>query len=167
MYWTSSFPLSIASVYCVRSFVPKDMKSIPSLQMSLIKIAAAGVSIITPNWTFFISSSLKIALACFTSSTEIICGNITPNLCPFSASSFIASSSALKISLCFSENRIPWSPNIGFFSVSFGAPSRFEYSSLRISEDLTQIGFPMNVSAIFPNPSFSISLYSFNFPSFL
>jgi len=107
MYWTSSFPLSIANVYCVRSFVPKDTKSIPSLQMSLIRIAAAGVSTITPNWTFLIPISSKTALACFTSSTEITCGNITPNLWPLSASSFIAPSSALKISGCFSENLIP------------------------------------------------------------
>ena len=158
MFWTSSLPRSIARVYWVRSFVPKEMKSIPSSQMSLIRIDAAGVSIITPNWTLSIFSSLKIALACLTSSTEIICGNITPNLWPLSASSLQAISSALKMPGCFRENLIPWSPSIGFFSISFGAPSRFAYSSERMSELLIQIGFPMNVSAIFSNPSFSIFL---------
>ena len=166
MSWTSSFPRSIARVYCVRSFVPNDMKSIPSSQMSLIRIAAAGVSIITPNWTLLIFNSLNIARAFLTSSTDIICGNITPNLCPFSARFLHAISSALKIFGCFSENRIPWSPSIGFFSISFGAPSRFAYSSLRISEDLIQIGFPGNCSAIFPNPVSNIFWYSFSLFSF-
>ncbi len=79
-FWTSSFSLSIARVYCVRLLVSNEMKSIPISQMSLIRIAAAGVSIIMPNVTFSIFTSSKIVFACFTSSIEIICGNITPNL---------------------------------------------------------------------------------------
>ena len=153
-------PRSIARVYCVRSFVPKDIKSIFCSQMSLIIIVAAGVSIMTPNATLSIFNSLKISFVFLISSTEITCGNIAPNLCPLSASCFIARSSAFRIFGCLSENRIPWSPSIGFFSISFGAPSRFEYSSLRMSEVLTQIGLPMNVSAISPSPFVSINWYS-------
>ena len=150
----------------MRSFVPKEMKSIFCSQMSLIMIAAAGVSIITPNWTLSIFNSSNIFLACFISSTEIICGNMTPNLCPLSDSSLQAKSSALKIPGCFRENRIPWSPSIGFASFSVGAPSRFAYSSERISELRIHIGFPGNVSAIFPSPFFSIALYSSSLFSF-
>ncbi len=166
MFWTSSLPRSIANVYCVKSFVPKDMKSIFSSQMSLIKITAAGVSIMTPNFTLSIFSSLKIAFVFLISSMEITCGNITPNLCPLSASSLIAKSSALRIFGCLSENRIPWSPSIGFFSISFGAPSRLEYSSLRMSELRTQIGLLMNLSAISFSPFASIAWYSSSLFSF-
>jgi len=146
--------------------VPKDMKSIFCSQMSLIRIAAAGVSIMIPNFTLSICNSSKIFFACLTSSTEIICGNMTPNLCPLFASSLHARSSALKMPGCFSENLIPWSPSIGFFSISFGAPLRFEYSSLRMSELLTQIGLPMNFSAISFNPFVSIAWYSSSLFSF-
>jgi len=166
MSWTSSLPRSMANVYWVRSFVPNEMKSIFCSQMSLIRIVAAGVSIMTPNFTLSIWSSLNIAFAFFTSSIEIICGNMIPNLWPSSASCLIARSSALKMSGCFSENRIPWSPSIGFASVSFGAPSRFEYSSLRMSELRTQIGLPMNLSAISFSPFVSIAWYSSSLFSF-
>ncbi len=137
--------------------MPNEMKSIFCSQMSLIKIVAAGVSIMTPNATLSICNSLNIAFAFLTSSTEIICGNITPNLWPLSASSLIARSSAFRIFGCLSENLIPWSPSIGFASVSFGAPLRFAYSSLRMSELRTQIGLPMNLSAISFSPFVSIA----------
>ncbi len=79
------FILSTAKVYCVKSLVPTLKKS-TSFASSALIITDAGVSIIIP-----ISTSLEkampsfdkslltcsiIDLICFTSSTEIIIGNI-------------------------------------------------------------------------------------------
>src|SRR3989344_4442328 len=142
-----SFPLSTPSVVCVRSLVPKDINDIPSLHKSSIIQTAAGVSTITPNSTSLSGSSpmlLQTSFDFFSSSKETTKGTIIPTLVnPFSCSLLIAVNSAFSIPTSSSPLLIPCQPIIGFASCGSSSPPESSlYSSVLISEVLTQIGFP-------------------------